>query len=368
MQPQPAGDRQGHPCVDDFLVTRVYHFGPSTNYIGGMASAIAMLVTHNAGAETAIAVPTWVPGSHVRSGWLTARATALVLRLPPRVAIHVHMSEGGSFVRETAILAAARYRHLRRVVSIHGADFAGFSESHPRLVRATLSLASAVTVLSEADLAIVRNLAPHVAVELVPNPMPLDPLSGPVEETAELVLFAGEVGLRKGVDVLRRAWEMVSSDRPTAKCVVVGPHTDLRLRDAERMEVRGPVDPKEVRQLIRQARVVALPSRAEALPMILVEAMAAGRPFVSTPTGGTTSLAVGGLMVPVGDHQALADALIALLADRERAHDLGSAGRAYCRERFSPESVGVRLGQLYTGCQAGVVSERLGAKSTAYGE
>jgi glycosyltransferase involved in cell wall biosynthesis len=75
--------------------------------------------------------------------------------------------------------------------------------------------------------------------------------------------------------------------------------------------------------------------------------MAAGRPFVSTPTGGIASLANGGLIVPVGDHSALAEALIALLAEPELGETLGTAGRALCQERMSPQAIGVRLERLY---------------------
>jgi glycosyltransferase involved in cell wall biosynthesis len=339
-----ASDHGMKPRV---AVTCAYHFGPSTAYIGGMASVIATLISHNLGADRTLAVPTWVPGSHMRSGWLTARAFALVLGLPRSAAIHVHMSEGGSFVRESAVVVAARWRRLPRVITIHGPCFAEFSERRPRLVKAVLRLASAVTVLSEEDLLLVGRLAPGVHVELVPNPMPLDSASGPVSETSEVVLFAGEVGLRKGADVLQRAWETVVSRRPLARCVIVGPATDLSLPETERLEVRGPVKLAEVRRLIREARVIVLPSRREALPMILAEAMAAGRPFVSTPTGGIASLGDGGLLVPVEDEKALSGALIELLADPGRATALGSAGRMLCEREMSPEIVDACLRRLY---------------------
>jgi glycosyltransferase involved in cell wall biosynthesis len=193
----------------------------------------------------------------------------------------------------------------------------------------------------------VRRLAPRVRAEILPNPTPIDPLSGPASDTPELALFAGEVGLRKGADVLQRAWEAVAARRPHAHCVVVGPATALQLPPTERLEVRGPVSSIALRELIRGARVIALPSRGEALPMILTEAMAAGRPFVSTATGGTSALADGGLIVPIDDHLALADALVALLADPERAQALGSAGRSLCQQWMSPEAVDARLRQLY---------------------
>ena len=128
---------------------------------------------------------------------------------------------------------------------------------------------------------------------------------------------------------------------------MVGPATELRLADAERLEVRPPVDRAEIQRLLSQARVVALPSRGEALPMILAEAMAAGRPFIATATGGVSALAGGGLIVAVDDHVALAGALIELLGDRERARRLAEGGLELCRERMSPQAIGSRLAELY---------------------
>jgi glycosyltransferase involved in cell wall biosynthesis len=313
-----------------------------------MASVITTISDNKLGAEKVRAVSTWVPRSHFKSGLLAARATAMVLCLPRSAAVHVHMSEGGSFLRETAIVAAARVRRLPRVVTIHGPGFADFGARRPRLVTMVLRMASAVTVLSETDLAVVQRLAPKVHTELLPNPMPLDLKSGPASATAEIVLFAGEVGLRKGADVLHQAWQTVASRRPLAKCLIVGPPTELRLTATERLEVRGPVDPDQVKGLIREARVIALPSRGEALPMILTEAMASARPFVSTPTGGIASLADGGLIVPIEDHTALAEALIELLSDPKQAESLGHAGQMLCQEMMSPEAVGVRLQRLYS--------------------
>jgi glycosyltransferase involved in cell wall biosynthesis len=313
-----------------------------------MASVIATLVTLKLGAEAVQAVPTWRPGPYIRSAALAARAVVTVLRLPRSTAVHLHMSAGGSFIREAAILAGARLRGMPRVVTIHGYDFAPFSERWPRLVSRVLGMATAITVLSESDRSIVRGLASDVHVEVLPNPMPLDTEASPVSDTAEVVLFGGEVGTRKGADVLHRAWPAVSASRPAATCIVVGPTTELNLPALERFEVRGPVSPQHIRELIRGARVVALPSRGEALPVILGEAMAAGRPFVSTPTGGTSSLAAGGILVPVDDNRALASALIELLGDAAHAQALGSAGRELCSRLMAPDAIDTRLRWLYS--------------------
>jgi glycosyltransferase involved in cell wall biosynthesis len=328
--------------------TAVHHFGPSTDYVGGMASVISTLVDLKLGADVVRAVPTWRPGSHVRSCALAARAALGVLRVPRSTVIHVHLSEGGSFVREAPILAVAKTRGLRRIVTIHGYAFAAFSDRRPAQVARVLAMANAVTVLSESDRARVRRLVPHIPVELLPNPVPLDPHAGAVNDTSEVVLFAGEVGRRKGADVLHRAWGPISASRPSATCIVVGPTTDLALPSLSRLEVCGPASPERIRELIRNARVVALPSRAEALPMILSEAMAAGRPFVSTPTGGVSSLAEGGILVPVDDDRALAQALTALLADPALAQTLGTAGQMLCRLWMAPSIIDARLRRLYS--------------------
>jgi glycosyltransferase involved in cell wall biosynthesis len=177
-------------------------------------------------------------------------------------------------------------------------------------------------------------------VELVANPIVMDEQSGAADETNEIVLFAGEVGLRKGVDVLASAWNMVAPEHPDARLLIAGPPTDLIVSPAERLEMLGPQSPAAVRELIRQARVIALPSRAEGMPMVLTEAMSAGRPFVGTPVGAVAELAEhGGCLAAVGDDLALASRLKEFLADPGRARSVGERGRTYCAATRSVEVI-----------------------------
>jgi hypothetical protein len=157
----------------------------------------------------------------------------------------------------------------------------------------------------------------------------------------------------KGADVLHRAWQLVAQRRPQARCLMVGPVGDFTPPDTERLEVRAPVGPIEMKEILRRARVVALPSRAEGMPMVLTEAMSLGRPFVSTPVGGIPELASGGgMLVPVDDELALADRLTELLADPELARKIGERGRRFCLETRSIEVIDARLRKLYAaaGC------------------
>jgi glycosyltransferase involved in cell wall biosynthesis len=182
----------------------------------------------------------------------------------------------------------------------------------------------------------------------VPNPIAIPDRVPPASATDSVALFAGEVGIRKGADVLERAWTIVHDALPQARCIVIGPDGDFAPQATETLTMLPAAGPAAVGALLRQARVAVLPSRAEGMPMFLLEAMAAGRPFVSTPVGAIAELAdSGGMLVPVGDHEALAVALIALLNDPERAERLGRRGQELCRATRSPELVDAIYAEVY---------------------
>jgi glycosyltransferase involved in cell wall biosynthesis len=94
-----------------------------------------------------------------------------------------------------------------------------------------------------------------------------------------------------------------------------------------------------------------LSSITEGMPVVLLEAMAANLPVVSTAVGGVPALVrddANGLLVPRGDPARLRAALTALLEDRERAARLGARGRALA-EGFSLEQMEERYLALYRG-------------------
>jgi glycosyltransferase involved in cell wall biosynthesis len=326
----------------------VHHFGPDPATVGGMATVIRLLVEHQVGGDVVDAHPTWTPRSRLVSAGLAATSARVLLGMPAGEVAHVHLSERGSFVREGSLLALARRRGLVTVATIHSASLMPFARRYPWLVSAVLRRADLITCMDQEVLELVRRSAPSVHCEIVPNPVFIDDSFVPADATDELVVFAGEIGLRKGADVLQRAWQLVAERRPLARCLMVGPTGDFNPAYAERLEVRAAVGPVEMKEILRGARVVALPARAEGMPMILTEAMSMGRPFVSTPIGGIPDLAgAGGMLVPVGDELALADHLTKLLADLDLARSIGERGRRFCLETRSVEVIDARLRELY---------------------
>jgi glycosyltransferase involved in cell wall biosynthesis len=87
---------------------------------------------------------------------------------------------------------------------------------------------------------------------------------------------------------------------------------------------------EEVARALDDAWILVLPSRSEGMGRIIVEAFCRGRGVVGTHAGSIPNLVVDGttgLLVPVDDPQALADALVAVLSDRALAARLGTAAR-----------------------------------------
>lgn len=326
----------------------VNHFGPDPQYVGGMGSVLRVLAEHQIGGDDVRLHATWRPNAPVASAALSMRALARVSRMDRGEIVHVHLSEKGSFVREGAILAAARLRGLRTVTTIHGAEFMPFARQYPWLAFGVLGSAHVITCLDRAVADEIKRHVRSARVELMPNPVSMDEDSPYADETEELVLFAGEISRRKGADVLVGAWLQVAAKRPEARCVMVGPSSDVDVPKSERLEARAPLGSDAMRELMRTARVVALPSRAEGMPMILTEAMSAGRPFVSTPVGGIPELArAGGVLVPAGDDGKLADRLVEFLESPDLARSVGERGRAHCAATRSVTVIDGRLRSLY---------------------
>jgi glycosyltransferase involved in cell wall biosynthesis len=168
------------------------------------------------------------------------------------------------------------------------------------------------------------------------EPAVLDLLPGAVA-----VGYVGRLDPEKGTDLLMPAWERVAAAAPEAHLVLAGSGTleqRLRAEAAALPRVHFLGFRRDVPQLMKAMHIVVVPSRSEAFGNAAAEAMAAGVPVVATRVGGLPEVVDAGrtgLLVPSESPAALADALIALIADPERRRAFGEAGMARVRERFS---------------------------------
>ena len=205
--------------------------------------------------------------------------------------------------------------------------------------------------LHEFDQTLVRRLAPLSAVTLISNPVPRQELPFPDEKEGLRVLFLGEMSLRKGLDVLVEAWPSIAQ-ATGATLAIAGPSHDVDVEVATLVGVTivGSVPMAAAQLLIRSADVIVLPSRAEALPMVLIEAMALQVPWVSTAIAGIPRLAIsgGGIVVTPGSAAELGKAVTALLLDADKRRAMGLAGRSWYLANATPEAVHLVLSSSYS--------------------
>lgn len=260
-----------------------------------------------------------------------------------RHAFVFHLSSGGSFVREGGLAALARLLCFPVALHLHGSDFADFSAWAPRLIHGVLLLGDRIYVLTEETRAIAETIVGRAAarrVVKIVNGVAVPERLGAKES---LVLFAGEAGPRKGIDVLLDAWSAIRAKHPGWHLVIAGPTRDWEpppVALGSSVTLLGPVTHAEVLRWQARAAVAVLPSRQEALPMFLLEAMARGCAVVATPVGQVAELVESvGILVPAGDPDALADGLHRLLGDPAMVAELADAGRARVLERYSAQRV-----------------------------
>lgn len=165
-----------------------------------------------------------------------------------------------------------------------------------------------------------------------------------------LVLGIGRLSPQKGFDRFVDAVARCCARHPV-RAVVIGPDItgsagavlDAQIRatglPAGTIRWVGPRDP--AREAVCAADVLLLTSREEGMPNVVMEAMAAGVPVVTTPVGGVSSLLADGRegLVAAHDAEALAAALLRLARDPELRRRLGQAGRRRTTSRSLPAAV-----------------------------
>jgi glycosyltransferase involved in cell wall biosynthesis len=163
----------------------------------------------------------------------------------------------------------------------------------------------------------------------------------------------------KGHNVFLEAAGAVLASRPDARFLIVGDGIgfDEVSRRVRQMgldtSVRLTGFRRDVPEVMAALDVLVLPSiRSEAIPQVIPQALAVGTPVVASTVGGSPELirdGENGRLVPPGDSRALADAILALLRDPERARAMARAGQAMVRERYTIDATMARTTAVYRG-------------------
>lgn len=170
-----------------------------------------------------------------------------------------------------------------------------------------------------------------------------------------LFVAIGRLAPQKGFDILLAAFAEAQRSSPDARLLIVGDGEDQKAL-ATQLAAAGlgssaqllPSRP-DIAEILAAADVFVLPSRWEGLPLVLLEAMAAGLPVVASAVGDVPTVVdeAGAIVVPAEDAAALANAMVQLAADPERRRRMGEASRTRSAPYVDEAAFAAELEAIY---------------------
>jgi glycosyltransferase involved in cell wall biosynthesis len=238
---------------------------------------------------------------------------------------------------------AGRFRLVERAITRRSARVIAISEALRRFCIEQVGLPEAKV-----------DVVPY-GLDALPRPWADNPPL-PSPESARVLLCVSRLAPQKGVDTAIRALQIVRRSHPDAVLLVLGEGperaaletlaAELDLADAVAMPGRV----GDVATLYRQCELLVHPARWEGFGLAMLEAMLAAKPVVASRAGSAPDLVEdgrSGALVPVDDAGALAEAVVELLSNPERAAVFGMAGLELARSDFSVERMAERTLDVY---------------------
>lgn len=277
-----------------------------------------------------------------------------------RGVVYLPLSQGAPAVlRDSLFIHLAKLRRWKIATHLRGGEFDQFYERQPKLfrrwIRLTLSRVDSMAIMGASLESMFDGLVPAERIAVIPNGTP-DPRRDGSQPDPDTILFMSNLRERKGLFEAVEAALLVIEQHRSARFVFAGGWYDdclereVRERArpaADRIVFHPPVAGEEKRNLLLGASMMLFPPREpEGHPRVVLEALAAGLPVVTTDRGAIAETVVDGesgfvLADPVPEK--LASRLLELLHDPERRERMSRAARSRYLAEFTEERADRRL-------------------------
>jgi len=304
---------------------------------------------------------------------LQSRVDALV-ELIERERIDVVFTNTGVVIEGALAAAISGKPHIWHLLEVMSADpDLAPIVSVPAFYQLVGSLSQGIAAVSQIVADDVLKHCPQAPVKIIHTGMPEDSggaarnkkeLFG-IAEDAPLISFLGLLSARKGILHLVDAMPSVIARVPAAQLVIAGGEGGVLSQVRNRIKSLNLTQHvhllglrSDAADIIASSDVIAVPSLCDPLPLVVLEAMGAGKPVVGTQSGGCQDMILDGqtgFVVPPGDSAAMADKLAFLLMNPQIGLTFGLAGRVRLRENFQPAQNAEKFQDLIEGA----VQERM---------
>lgn len=273
--------------------------------------------------------------------------------------VHLHLATGMSFTRKYYLAKCAINKGIPYLVHLHSGKFVSFYEGakpwKQQRIRELFEHASAVIVLSERERDYFgEKICPDQNIIVLSNAVPIPEKRSDIKSNK--ILFLGRLDSNKSPDLLLYAGAEIAKKNRNFSLVFAGDGNismyeslarDLRI--SQQCEFLGWISAGK-EKLLHSCGIFCLPSRAEGMPMSLLEAMACGMAVIATPVGGIPRVIThgkNGLLAPVGDIDSLSSSIMTLLAKPQMREELGDAARKTIEHHFGMQSHVQNLFAIY---------------------
>ena len=344
---------------------RVLQFGPSLTVRGGITSVEKLICDYLPPYVSMRHVATMEDGSAIAKASMFARAVQELRRelesLDPTI-VHIHFASRGSTLRKVILAEMVARAGRPLILHAHGSEFDEFHRKLPAAVRRNVNRS-----LQRANVFITLSTQwrDFYIEECELSPSQVVVLANPVRVPNEVVardgrkevqfIHLGRLGERKGTyDLVNAFVGLPEALRNKARLVLAGDGDIEGVRKlaepaGDRITVHSWIDSAERDRLLAQSDVFALPSRAEGVPMALLEAMANGLPSITTPVGGIPDVfrdGADGTMVKPGDVEQIRAAMVHFITDDAARIVAGRLAREQARQ-YDVHVYARRLAEIY---------------------
>lgn len=316
-----------------------------------------------------------VPASYIPKTTypIAPKLIPLLLKENPDI-IHAH---GYQVFTTDAALTVSKIKKIPLVLTLHGFP-RGFDKLTHRayfnlIGKETLKRAKKIISVSRMVAHEFRVIGvPKEKIAIVPNGVDLEEYKQlptgdlfrkrlDIKENEKVVLTVGRLEKIKGFQYLIKALPSIIKEVGSTKLVLAGPDfnygaTLKKLTEETNVQDHvifyGPINGKEKFEAFSAANIVAVPSLYEGFGMLLLEAMAAGKPLVATNTGAAPEIiqnGKNGILAASGNVEDLAGKIIKLLSDDQLMYLISQESRKTV-EAFNWEKISEQIHKLYIDC------------------
>ena len=283
--------------------------------------------------------------------------------------VHINSSyDTKGIVRDLFFIIVSWWVGRKIILQIHSEiDFNKYPKTIKWIARHVFPLSNKILVFSKNDMKKIEMLAPKEKIEILQNAVKVDDFTSKdksfkkdlsIPEHGEVILFLSRLIKEKGVYDLIESITTVVKNYKNVYFIIAGEGPERNRMEmickekGIEKEVRftGHINNKNLLKAYSCADIFVLPTYSEAMPMVILEALAAGLPIITTPIGAIPDIikdGINGFLIEPNSPKQLAEKILLLLHNKETKKRIGEANIQLAREEYDVKVILNKLEQLY---------------------